>query len=278
MSLREINELWMDDEDISGGEEIKRRTFNNHIRAIWDLFQLNIECDRRNDYKYRIVSDKVSPVSDHIMSNFEQNMALGNVSELDGRIIVDKAPCGAEYLEKIREAMEKSRQITIDFLDFDEDEGFTVTGDPYCLKLYQQRWYVVIHEEDGIMDTYSLDRITRLEVEKSKFKMDPQFDAEEFFRYSFGVRVNLEEPPSLITLKVDACQRGYFRTLPLHASQKEVETTDSYSVFTLEVVPTIELTMKLLSYGNLIEVLEPAELRTVIKEEVARLYNTYFLS
>lgn len=241
MSLRELNELWVDDVDISGGNEIISRTFNNHVRAIWDLFHIEIECDRRNDYKYKIVSDTVNPIASHMMSNFEQNMALGNATELDSRIIAETAPCGAEYLETIRKAMENSRRITIVFKDFNAEESFTVTGDPYCLKLYQQRWYVVLREDDGVMDSYSLDRITHIKVEKNKFKMDPGFDAEEYFRYSFGVRVNHEAVPSLVKLKVRAVQRGYFRTLPLHPSQKEVETTEDYSIFTLELVPTVDI-------------------------------------
>lgn len=133
-----------------------------------------------------------------------------------------------------------------------------------------------LREDDETMDTYSLDRITRLRVEKQKFKMDPEFNAEDFFRYSFGVRVNRTEEPSLIKLKVHAVQCEYFRTLPLHPSQKEIETTQDYSIFTLELVPTVELTMKILSYGFLVEVLEPAYLREVVINEVDRLYKTYF--
>lgn len=262
--------------DISGGREIERRTFNNHVRAIWDLFQINIECNRRNEYKYSIVSDTVNPIVSHMMNNFEQNLALGNAIGFANRIIVDKAPCGTEYLESIMEAMDKSRCITIEYHNFNTDESFTVTGDPYCVKLYQQRWYVVLHEEDGTMDTYSLDRITNLRIEKNKFNMDPDFNAEDFFRYSFGVRVNSTEEPSLIKLKVHAVQCEYFRTLPLHSSQKEIETTKDYSIFTMELVPTIELTMKILSYGFLVEVLEPAYLREVVINEVDQLYKTYF--
>lgn len=276
MSLQELNELWTDDVDISGGQEIERRTFSNHVRAIWDLFQIDIECNRRNDYKYSIVSDTVNPIVSHMMNNFEQNLALGNAIGLADRIIVDKAPCGTEYLESIMEAMDKSRCITIEYHNFNTDEAYTVTGDPYCVKLYQQRWYVVIHEDDGTMDPYSLDRITHLRVEKNKFKMDPEFNAEDFFRYSFGVRVNRTEEPSLIKLKVHAVQCEYFRTLPLHPSQKEIETTQDYRIFTLELVPTVELTMKILSYGFLVEVLEPAYLREVVINEVDRLYKTYF--
>jgi hypothetical protein len=78
-----------------------------------------------------------------------------------------------------------------------------------------------------------------------------------------------------VLLKVDDCQRDYLRTLPLHASQREIETQEEYSVFELYVALTIELTMQILYYGSRVEVLEPAELREEIEEEAYRLYEVY---
>lgn len=276
MSLNELNELWVDDVDISAGEPIERRTFANHLNAIMDLFHINIECKRRNGYKYKIMSDEISPVASYLMDNFEQNLALNKAKEFEDRIIIDKAPMGAEYLEKIMLAMEESRKITIEYKDFNVKDAFSVTGAPYCVKLYQQRWYVVIRQDDDTIDSYSLDRITDLHIGKDKFLMDPSFNAEEYFRYSFGVRVNKEVEPTSIKLKVKAVQRDYFRTLPLHHSQKEIETTEDYSVFTIEVAPTVELMLKLLSYGFLVEVLEPVWYRVMVMEEVEALFKTYF--
>ncbi len=276
MSLSELNEEWLDDTDISAGKEMERRSFNNHLRAILDLFGINIECNRRHEYKYRITSTEITPVARLMMDNFEQNLALGNATKLEGRVLVDKAPCGIEFLEKIMEAMEKSHQITIGFKHFIAEKPFTVTGSPYCVKLYQQRWYVVLLDDEGFIDSYSLDRITHVRMERSKFVMDPEFDSEEFFKYSFGVRVSDEHEPDIIKLKVAAVQRGYFRTLPLHHSQREIETHEEYSIFTIEVVPTVELIMKIFSYGYLVEVLEPAYYRELVKEELLKTYDMYF--
>lgn len=281
MSLSELNKEWKADIDISRGMTIERRTFSNYLRAIWDMFRINIECNRRDGYRYRITTSEIDPVVSHIINNFEQNLALGKAVAMSKRIIVDKAPMGTEYLERIMDAMEQSRLITFEFRNFNSGTTFTVTGAPYCVKLYQQRWYVVVHDEDeeiedDIIDTYSLDRITSLKIEDRTFLMPDDFDADHFFRYSFGVRVNHEEEPVLIKLKVKSVQREYFRTLPLHHSQQETETYDDYSIFTIEIVPTVEFIIKVLSYGSLVEVLSPQDYRDVVKEEVELLYRTYF--
>lgn len=281
MSLSELNKEWKADIDISRGMTIERRTFSNYLRAIWDMFRINIECNRRDGYRYRITTSEIDPVVSHIINNFEQNLALGKAVAMSKRIIVDKAPMGTEYLERIMDAIEQSRLITFEFRNFNSGTTFTVTGAPYCVKLYQQRWYVVVHDEDeeiedDIIDTYSLDRITSLKIEDRTFLMPDHFDADHFFRYSFGVRVNHEEEPVLIKLKVKSVQREYFRTLPLHHSQQETETCDDYSIFTIEIVPTVEFIIKVLSYGSLVEVLSPQDYRDVLKEEVELLYRTYF--
>lgn len=280
MSLSDLNDEWVADVDISRGMTIERRTFNNYIRAIWDIFKINIECNRKDGYRYRIISSEIDPIIEHIINNFEQNLALGKAVAMSKRIVVDKAPMGAEHLEKIMQAMEQSQLITFEFQNFNNSQPFAVTGAPYCVKLYQQRWYVVVrdeHEEteDDIIDTYSLDRITSLTVEDKKFLMPADFNADDFFRYSFGVRVNYEDDPMLITLKVKAKEREYFRTLPLHHSQRETKTYNDYSIFTIEIVPTVEFLMKILSYGSLVEVLLPQDYRNVVKKEVEHMYNTY---
>ena len=152
------------------------------------------------------------------------------------------------------------------------------------MKLYHQRWYVLVkewrtllvgHDLKEEMHVYSLDRILSMKVTDEKFVLDENFDAKEYFKYAFGTRVEKDNPPQHVLLKVDDCQRDYFRTLPLHTSQREIETQEDYSIFELNVALTIELTMQILYYGSRVEVLEPAELREEIEEEAYRLNSVY---
>jgi predicted DNA-binding transcriptional regulator YafY len=67
----------------------------------------------------------------------------------------------------------------------------------------------------------------------------------------------------------------FFRTLPLHHSQEEIETTDAYSVFQYYLVPTFELTKEILSNGPFIEVLHPLSLREEIMDKVKIMGKIY---
>ena len=78
-----------------------------------------------------------------------------------------------------------------------------------------------------------------------------------------------------VLLKVMARQSMYFRSLPLHSSQKEVETHDDYSVFSYFLTTDYDLKQDILSFGDKVEVLEPKELRDEMKEMIKSLIIMY---
>ncbi|MGM9742516.1 MAG: hypothetical protein ACI3ZC_05610 [Candidatus Cryptobacteroides sp.] len=53
----------------------------------------------------------------------------------------------------------------------------------------------------------------------------------------------------------------YFRSVPKHHSQKEIEPIDGWPAFTYHVAPTYDFKQELLSHGKYIEVLSPDLLR-----------------
>ena len=51
ITYNEINELWQQS-GLSYGEELPWRTFMHHKKAIMEIFDINIECDKKDGYKY----------------------------------------------------------------------------------------------------------------------------------------------------------------------------------------------------------------------------------
>lgn len=274
MSLAELNERWKRDVGLSKGMEIERRTFLNYIHAIEDMLHIYIECDRKNHYRYSIVDRDRSGLTKWMQKNFEQQLALERGLELGDRIVMEETPAGQEYLMRLIEAMKNGQKVNICLKEFLDDETCDYQGGPYLLRNYQQRWYVVLRDDEIGYCVLPLDRIVSMDTLEESFEMDETFCARDFFRYSFGIRV-ADEPPSQIRLKVKDVQCGYLRTLPLHHSQREVEVHKAYSIFELTVVPTVELTMKILSMGFLVEVLAPQALRDQVVEESEKLYRVY---
>jgi predicted DNA-binding transcriptional regulator YafY len=159
---------------------------------------------------------------------------------------------------------------------FGKSEPTTFNIKPYGLKIFKQRWDVLAESEypDHRLLVYALDRFEAMERTDESYEIPEDFDVARHFQLSYGV-TGLNGTPELIQLKVDASQVPYFRSLPLHRSQKEEETTEDYSVFSYFVVPTYELRQEILSHGANVEVVYPKTLRAQIKEEIAAMHKLY---
>ena len=53
LTFQEINELWQES-SLGYGDELPLRTFHNHQKAIKDIFDVYIDCDRKDGYRYYI--------------------------------------------------------------------------------------------------------------------------------------------------------------------------------------------------------------------------------
>ena len=134
------------------------------------------------------------------------------------------------------------------------------------MKVFRQRWYLIARNKikDAIR-IYALDRIQSLANTGNAFVMPKDFSPEEYFYNCFGIIHEDNCPPETIDLKVYGTQKEYFRTLPLHHSQKEIETEDDFSVFRYYLSPTYDFLQEILSHGCEVEVLSPAHLRDEVR-------------
>ena len=134
------------------------------------------------------------------------------------------------------------------------------------MKLFRQRWYLVASFESGLKSVYSFDRIETVELLDEKFKMNEMFDAAEFFSDSYGIVIDDKIESQRIVFRAYGYEPYYLRDLPLHHSQREINTTEEYSDFELKLKPTADFKALLMSRGQWIEILEPQSLADEIVE------------
>ncbi len=281
ITFEEINERWLRTE-ISEGKEIPLRTFHNDRAAIESMFDINIECDRRNGYCYYIENaDDVAngEVRKWLVNTFVVNNLIRESRKLKQRILFEEIPSGREYLVPAIEAMRDSKVLEITYQSFYRNEPATFKIEPYCVKIFRQRWYVVARNRQyEQVRIYALDRILNLELKEEKFIYPDSFAPQVYFATSFGIMVDEETDVERVCLKVYGRQVMYIRALPLHHSQKETETTGEYSVFEYRLRPTDDFYQEVLSHGSKVEVLEPAWLRKDLAEEMKNMLKRYISS
>ena len=122
---------------------------------------------------------------------------------------------------------------------------------------------------------YALDRMLEGEILPDTCKVPDGLDAKAWFQSLYGVRKYDDMKTQQVLLKVYGKQVRYFRSLPLHSSQEEIETHRDHSVFAYNLAPDYDFKQDILSFGDTVEVLEPRPLRAEITKIVSNLYKQY---
>ena len=279
MTFDEINEKWLSNKALSGGNEILKRTFHKWIEQVKKTLGVEIECERRGGYHYYIKDagdlESAGMARWLLEASSVQAALLDNLS-LRSRILLEPSPSGEQHLTTLLEAMKQNQSLTIDYQSFWHEHPYTFDVHPYALKMFKQRWYLLAYNVSmESLRVYGLDRILQVTPHpRKRFKMPHDFDAALFFGDYYGVCLG-ETGPQLVRLKVSADQSPYVRSLPLHPSQEEVETTDEYSIFTLWLSPEFDFVQALLAMGEDVEVLAPERLRETMAEHARALAGIY---
>ena len=275
ITLRGINDKWADSY-LFDGKEIPRKTFDNHRKEIETLFDININCNKSDNTYYIEDSDDFQngKIRRWLLANFAVNNMLTEAKYLKDRILFEDIPSGHRFLVTVIQAMRENKRVKITHRTFYRDYDKTLTIIPLALKISHQRWYITTRLDDGQMRVYALDRISALEITDEKFEYPADFSAEEYFANCYGIIAGAEKV-DVVKLKVSDNQQKFFRSLPLHPSQKEIETKDDYSVFEYYIQPTFDFRQTILSFADSVEVLEPQWLRNEIAEKVKKMAAMY---
>lgn len=268
ITFAEIQEKWLET-DMSEGVELARSTFARHKDAIEDIFGIYIDCDRQNGYEYFIGNDYVlreDSVQNWMLSTLSVSNVISESLSLQDRILLQEIPCEGEYLKMVIDAMKKGVRIAVDYRKYGTDTPNHLDFEPYCIKMFKQRWYVLGHfhrdatdekPESDYFGLFSFDRILKMSLTKTRFQIAPDFDAQAYFDECYGVLVGDGTKSERIVIRAYGFERYYIRDLPIHKSQREIGQGENFADFELYMRPTVDLSGHLLSRGNQIKVLSP---------------------
>lgn len=296
ISLSEINKEWLFT-DMSEGTAIARNTFLRHKNAIEDIFGIIIECDTHHDYKYYISNRHVlaeNSIQNWMLSAITVNNILTENVSLADRILLETVPSESSFLSYIIDAMRHKVRIQLTYQKYDCDNSSTVTIAPYCLRLFQCRWYLLGQFQRPIREgekptgrkgvpkgyieyyvTYSLDRVKEIHHTEEKFEINKNFSATEYFKDCFGVYRDDSIPVQRILIRAYDLQRYYMRDLPWHHSQKEKYWGEEYADYEFTLRPTNDFIRFIMRYGSLVKVITPIELARKVKTQLLEAADMY---
>lgn len=192
------------------------------------------------------------------------------------RILLEEIPHGTGYFDSVVESMRTNTEFIIDYQRY-EGQRETLTMQPYALKVYNKRWYVLgyIKEKESIRHL-ALERFLDLHSANNKFEFPKDFIPRKYYDNVVGIYVNEDFSVVNLKIRVHGVQMEYMKMLPLHKSQSEVKSRYcEFAEFTYRVCLTPELKSKILTLDSNVEVLEPVEYREEIKKEIGLTLNRY---
>lgn len=184
---------------------------------------------------------------------------------------------GMEWLDILYKAVIDRSALNITYRSFKARAASDLVFYPYLLKEYRNRWFLLGMRKAGkeIM-TLALDRIQSvLLLPEEPYREQSSFDPHEYFHPIVGVTRNTGDQPVAITFWASKIHAPYIRTKPIHHSQQEIGQENEGSLFTIEVVPNLELERELLGFGEGLKVLSPSRLVRIMRKRTQSMHELY---
>ena len=311
--LEKVNEAL----ELDGMEPVSRRCIEKDLNtlecapyeaAIERVWYHGKKCIRYAEEGFSIFVKKLSYDEENLLSevlntigqfdgidNFEWLDGLKkrlNIKEHRRIIIFDSNPylTGKNLIGSLFTAISNKCVISLKYHSFKNSKAIRRIVNPYLLKEYNNRWFLIAGYKDGTIRNFALDRIEDFEVMSSLQYIEPDEDLESRFDDIVGVTLpSMEEDNTIkdILLWVNEEGHQYVKTKPLHGSQRDVKGEEDKRLrekypalqggrfFRLQCILNYELEQLLMSKMDQLVVLEPAVLTDTLKNRIKKLDSLY---
>jgi predicted DNA-binding transcriptional regulator YafY len=246
---------------------ISKRTFQRDLTEIRDIFKIDIQYDFSRRV-YSIEDRDKSEITGRMLEAFDMFNALNITDDLSNYIQFEKRKAqGTDNFYGILHCIKNRLIVRFPYLKFDEDEISKRDVEPYALKEFRGRWYLLAKDQkNNQLKTFGLDRIQEIEITKKKFEWPQHFDANEMFKNYFGIINSIDKDMDEVILSFDSFQGKYIKSFPLHESQKVITDNDEETQIKLSLYITYDFVMELLSFGDRVKIISPDSLRKELCE------------
>ena len=149
ITLKELNEKWRNNVDLSRGEDLPRQTFDRWKGGILDMFGIVIECEAKGGHHYYIANPSVmdrGELRTWLLDTYGTAEALSNNLAIHDRILMEDIPSSQDFLTMVLEAMKENRVLEITHRAFTVNEAKTYLA---LLREVVRRTLVYVGEERG---------------------------------------------------------------------------------------------------------------------------------
>lgn len=255
---------------------ISKRQFQRDLQDICSINDIEIKYDFKLKV-YAINEEELSEVSKRRMEALDTFNALKMAESSFRSIQFEKRkPQGTENLNGLLHSITNNLRISFTYQKYWEDEITHRTVEPYALKEFSNRWYVLAKDlKDGQIKSFALDRLSQLEISKTRFKPSKTFDINEYYKFCFGIISPTDHELHEVILQFDAFQGKYIKSLPLHETQQVIVDNPDEIRIKLKVYLTHDFLQEILKYGENVQVIQPEILIQQVKANYKHALKQY---
>ena len=184
---------------------------------------------------------------------------------------------GFIHFEPLYEAILKKQVLRIRYHFYDGKEEEREIH-PYQLRQYNNRWFLIgkeIKQFESFENTVlALDRIMSFVIDTEQIYIEHEGKSfDDYFKDVVGVSINMHKCKQEIVLKVQKPEAYYIDTKPIHHSQIKKEETETYIIFSLNLIPNFEFETILLGHMHQCQILQPESLKKKLCKRAKAILN-----
>ena len=171
--------------------------------------------------------------------------------------------------ETVSQAVLRSEELGFSYLKLGGEHAEDRCVQPLHLACIDNQWYLFGRDlrREGSIRTFALTRMTRLESTGRRAAKPEHFSLDEHLKGSFGVFSS--QAAETVRLRFDAFSARLIRERDWHPSQKLDLQADGSLELGLHIGVSPEVERWILGWGEHVEVLAPARLRSIIAQKAA---------
>lgn len=261
---------------------VSHRTIQRDLEQIRNEFAIEVVYDTFKDGYYidKEVSWNLETFTQILQTAISTESLLDNIQ--DSKNFIEYIDYGQEvtlqgmhYFDNLLEAVKHQQVLELDHENFSTGKITPYKLNPYLLKEYQKRWYVIgtINDTESIR-TFGIDRLVKVKKTKETFKRIDRLNPKPYFHDIIGLNYTEKEVEEVI-IKASTVQAKYLNTYPLHSSQEIIDVNEQHTTYKLHIGPNYEFRERILMLGANIEVVSPKWLRNLIATSLDKALQQY---
>lgn len=204
----------------------------------------------------------------------DRRLSPRRLDDLFSAIWSGHAPASPNIFKSVLRALTQEKILTFDYKSPAAGEYNRRTAEPHHLQYYQGSWFLLawcFKAQDW--RKFYLSRMGNASITNDIFTPRPKTEWQHHLEGAFGIYQGSDH--IRVRLKFSASRAPWIQEQKWHEKQEMKLLSDGALELTLPVADLREIHLRVLQYGPDVEVIEPEELREMIKEDIGRMMELY---